>query len=687
MPEAEPSPAPPGAGSDGAAGPDRVSGTNVQEQGVDEADIVKADAQGRLYILSGRQLHVIEAFPPIGLERRALASLDLAQGDAHFYASDFFFDETAGLVVALAGSYAQERPRSIAVIVDVSDPAQPQIIRRVEVAGSPLQARRVADRVHRVSRYDMPLPSWFYGDDPTLAELRRDYFDAQSRGDDAAATQIRDEIRDEIGARVEAAGAAALLPRGGDGQILACDAIAHPEVTTGLGLAVVDSFDIDGSDHDIAGVINNGYLVYASPQNLYLAQSSFGWFFAPDQLEETVVYRLALSDRGAPAYRGLAKFDGTINSSYQMSEYQGALRVAAIVRRLVEDRFTTVSRVSVFDATADGVMPRIGLVDALAPGETIQSTRFIGERGYVVTFRQVDPLFAIDLSEPTAPRVASELKIPGFPSYLMPLGDELLLTIGRAGTDEQLTGGVAIQLFDTRDLENVRPLAVIAPDAGPNDYSHSIAEYDPHAFGYFADSQDAPCRARCRCRCRAMVKGRTSASAAFWWCASIRPLPSRSPRSVASIIAASSIPIRSVAGPMAMPAPRAAMRSTPPSRGAACSCKTAPVVTCTRSRSPASSPATPRNLRSPSAAARCRTSRRAATTSTTTCRRRARRDPDARCRRARLPASPPAAGAGPGHDRPPCLRTELRPRPWPADRLRVTRSLRWPASAPDRSRR
>ncbi len=490
-PEAAPTPAP---GADFAAAnrPDRVSTTNLQEQGVDEADIIKADADGRLYILSGRSLHVIDAFPPQGLEQAPLASLALApDDDPSFYASEMFLDEATGTVVVLGGSYAQQRPRSVALIVDVADPAQPQVTQRVEVDGSLLQARRVGDRVHRVSRYDVPLPGWFYGDDADLSALRNGYFDAQDRGDTAAASRLRAQLRSEIGARVVTAGAQALLPRHGQDSPLRCDMIAHPEVSTGLGLAVVDSFDIDGDNHATSAIINNAYLVYASPQNLYLAQSSFGWFFDAAQQEETVVYRLALSADAAPAYRALAKFDGTISSSYQMSEYDGALRVAATEQRAVDGAFEPVSHVSTFDARAQGVMPRLGSVEGLAPGETIQGTRFVGPRGFVVTFRNVDPLFAVDLSNPALPRVASALKIPGFSSYLMPLGDTLLLTIGRAGNDEQLTGGVAVQLFDTTDLSAVRQLAVTSPDAGPSNYSYSVAEYDPHAFSYFADTAAA----------------------------------------------------------------------------------------------------------------------------------------------------------------------------------------------------
>lgn len=494
-PTANPAPAQPDAGAD-FSGPERVSGTNVQEQGVDEADIVKVDAQGRLYILSGRRLLILDAFPPAGLAQRPLASLDLSDGDSSFYAADFFLDEAAALVVALGSRYGETGAQSVAVIVDVEDPAVPKVLRRVRVDGGLLQARRIGERVHRVSRFEVPIPGWFYGDDPTLSALRDDYFRARERGDAAEAARVKQAVRERIGVQVNAAGAEVFLPRSdaGSGETaVGCDAIAHPEVTTGLGLAVIDSFDIDGGNHALSGVINNAYLIYASTANLYLVQSSFGWFFDPRQVEETVIYRLALPASGAPVYRGLAKFDGTVSNSYQLSEFEGSLRVAATTRRELPGRgLVTVADVNVFDARAGGVMPLRGAVRNLAPGETVQGARFLGTRGFVVTFEQIDPLFAIDLSDPAQPRVVSELKIPGFSSYLMPLGDDHLLTIGRAGTDDGLTGGVAVQLFDVANLADVRQLAVLEPQAGPRQYSYSVAEYDPRAFGYFSGDPQQP---------------------------------------------------------------------------------------------------------------------------------------------------------------------------------------------------
>ncbi len=476
--------------------PDRVSTTNTQESGVDEADVVRADAAGRLYVLSGRQLHVLEAFPPQGLEQRAVTSIDVGGDDPAFYATDFYLDPEAGSLVVLGGSYADNRARAVAVIYGLQDPLAPVEQARLSVDGYALQTRRIGARIHRVSRFDVPTPDWFYDGGDALADLRQRYFEARGAGDGAAADALKVQVRAEIARRVQAAGAAPFLPtlsrqfagQSEQRQQLACDAISHPEVTTAMGLALIDSFNTDASRHAISAIVNNAYQVYASEANLYLMQSSFGWFFAPEQADQTAIYRLALSADGPVAYRALGLVDGSLGNAYQASEYAGALRVATTERGREGGPY---NHVTILDATGDGTMAQLGAVRDLAPGETVQGARFVGPRGFVVTYRQVDPLFALDLSDPRQPRVADTLKIPGFSSYLMPLGDDYLLTIGRAGTDEQLTGEVAIQLFDVRNLDSIQQRAVITPGTGDAGYSYSAAEYDPHAFSYFPDAAAA----------------------------------------------------------------------------------------------------------------------------------------------------------------------------------------------------
>lgn len=489
-----------GGASAGDEIPDRVSETPTQEAGVDEADIVKADAHGHLYVLSGRTLRVVDAYPPESLANATLNSIALAgDADDYFHASDLFLDEPAARLVVQAGTYRAQRQRSVAIVFDVSEPLAPIEVARLSTDGWGLDARRIGHRLHRVSRFEPRRPDWLWSD-PDLDALREQYHTASNAGESEQAEALRDELEAEIRARLALEGAEALLPRRyrespsgtGDSEILGCDAISHPGVSVGLGLALIDSFDTDGSARDSVGVINNAYVVYGSTENLYLAQSSFGWFFDAMQTEETAIYRLAIGEQGPAAYRAVGTVAGSIIGRYALSEHEGHLRIASTESGFGPGQTQSSNRLSVLDAVADGSMDLSGSIVGIAPGESIRGVRMSGPRGFIVTFRQIDPLYAIDLSDPAAPRIRDELKLPGFSSYLMPLGQDWLLTIGRDGTDEGLTGAVAVQLFDVSDLGDIRSVASLTPDAGSGAYSYSAAEYDPHAFSYFADAANSP---------------------------------------------------------------------------------------------------------------------------------------------------------------------------------------------------
>ena len=125
----------------------------------------------------------------------------------------------------------------------------------------------------------------------------------------------------------------------------------------------------------------------------------------------------------------------------------------------------------------DGELVEIGKVGGLGKGERIYSVRFIDDIGYVVTFRQTDPLYTIDLSDPTDPEVIGELKILGYSAYLHPVGDGLLLGIGQDATEEGRTLGTQISLFDVSDLANPERIHNHTLDDG-----YSSVEYDHRAF-------------------------------------------------------------------------------------------------------------------------------------------------------------------------------------------------------------
>jgi uncharacterized secreted protein with C-terminal beta-propeller domain len=132
-----------------------------------------------------------------------------------------------------------------------------------------------------------------------------------------------------------------------------------------------------------------------------------------------------------------------------------------------------------------GELRTVGSLEGIARGETLFATRFVGDRAYAVTFQRIDPLWTIDLSDPTAPKIAGELVIPGFSNYLQPIDDTHLIGIGRAAGGGY--GGVQLSLFDVSDIAN--PVRTQVFDvASTGHWSNSIAADDHHAFSYFPEA-------------------------------------------------------------------------------------------------------------------------------------------------------------------------------------------------------
>ncbi|MEU8200213.1 beta-propeller domain-containing protein [Streptosporangium sp. NPDC049046] len=190
--------------------------------------------------------------------------------------------------------------------------------------------------------------------------------------------------------------------------------------------------------------------------------------------EETEVHRFDITAAGAPRYVASGKVSGRLLNQYSLSEHEGHLRVATTSTNGQDSS----SAVYVLDADT---LAKTGEVGGLGRGERIYSVRFIGPVGYVVTFKQVDPLYTLDLRDPAAPRKTGELKITGYSAYLHPAGDGRLIGVGQEASEQGRTLGTQVSLFDVSDPANPRRLSqMFQKDSG------SEAEWDPHAFLYWA---------------------------------------------------------------------------------------------------------------------------------------------------------------------------------------------------------
>ncbi len=488
-----------GAGSgDGGNGdsPSDWSDTNVQEQGVDEPDMVKTDGDF-IYIAQRGELTIVDSWPVDDLAK--LSSLDL--GDVEPF-SMFLKDDR---VVLFSYSwderdFADRDGYGYATrvhVVDVTDRSNPEVVREMAFEGYFTNARMIDSDVYMVLNTwaYMPNDLWelAWSEDLGLPEVD---WDAPEPVQEAARARARQILRphvldivgdipeDELTMRFMDDGAgAAPSPE----PLMGCRAVYHPaEVSTPNLLSVVH-FDVAEGDSGGAptgtAAMANGWTVYASEDNLYVSQTSWWWWWGWGDLDlETRIHRFRL-DGSDTVYEASGAVDGWLLNQFSMSEYDGYLRAATTDVNWWwggeddADEEEPANNVYVLDAEGMGT---VGHVGGIAPGEQIQSARFMGRKGYLVTFERIDPLFTLDLSEPTDPRVVGELKIPGFSTYLHPYGDDHLLAVGWAGTDAGDITGFAVNLFDVSDFAN--PQLADSLELDSDDWSWSASLWDHHAF-------------------------------------------------------------------------------------------------------------------------------------------------------------------------------------------------------------
>jgi hypothetical protein len=239
---------------------------------------------------------------------------------------------------------------------------------------------------------------------------------------------------------------------------------------------------------DSDAIVADGRIVYASPESLYVATER--WADRPVTGQEgevadgvtTAIHKFDIGDPQRTHYRASGHVTGVLLSQWSLSEHKGALRVASTDTptwwnpgsRRESESFVTVLREQA------GELNAVGRVGELGRGERIYSVRFMGDTGYVVTFRQVDPLYTLDLSNPERPAVLGELKIPGFSSYLHPIGEDLILGVGQDADDEGRVLGSQLAIFDVSNLRKPSRLHHVTLGRG-----NSEAEYDHHAFLYW----------------------------------------------------------------------------------------------------------------------------------------------------------------------------------------------------------
>ena len=450
------------------------TGTNVQVTGVDEADLVKTDGH---YIYHARNLLRIVEVTDGGLTVRS--SLDVG-----FQPREMLIH--GDMLLLIAGEWRVGPVTRIAQ-VDISDRDSPEVVADLSVDGI-YNGARLSDGTARLVITSNPVGiEWAR---PSGSGLR-----AEQEAIEANRELIRNSTLDNwLPAYVLED------PESGEtewGQLVDCSNVLAPGIFSGLNTLSIALFDLtEGiADWTVASVVAQGDTVYATADSVYVATARWvDWRALPenDMLSEssgytTLIHKFNTSRVNRPVYEASGEVAGFLLNQFSMDEYQGDLRVAATTSPPWWWSDESESHVTVLRPT-DQVLEEVGAVWGLGEGERIFAVRFMGPDAYVVTFRQVDPLYALDLSDPFDPQVLGQLKIPGFSSYLHPVGDGLLLGVGQDASLEGRVEGLQVSLFDVSDPTDPIRVAQVRPfdeDGEEPDYSWSPVEGDHRAFVFF----------------------------------------------------------------------------------------------------------------------------------------------------------------------------------------------------------
>lgn len=215
--------------------------------------------------------------------------------------------------------------------------------------------------------------------------------------------------------------------------------------------ATLDIRDVDTLKTQ--AILGAGENVYCTTETLYATSTDYNYtnttkeVFGFDSTQvQTQIYKFAIRNFDIK-YLGNGSVQGSALNQFSMDEHNGYLRIATTSGTWGDSLTNQVY-------VLDNAFQVVGKLEGVAKGETIKSVRFTGDTGYVVTFKQTDPLFVIDLADPSKPVIKGELKIPGFSAYLHPVGDGLLLGVGADGDDDGQNGGMKVSLFDVSDPQN-----------------------------------------------------------------------------------------------------------------------------------------------------------------------------------------------------------------------------------------
>ena len=505
------------------------SGTNNQEQGVDEADFVKTNGYNIFFVDNG-VLHIMDV-PEFG-EIEHASTTDIQGSPVAMMLNEdnlvvvstvsnwnIDYDDPLQEAMGWSDDWYGWRTNTLTkfTVFDISNSSSPEINRELYIEGYYMTAREVAGTVRTVTHTWMNIPdlrTWIsYPDDYWTV----DYSEEERRNMREVAAleamehnqRVMSEISlEDILPQVHERIGSEIITHHMDGED--CSDFAAPEDALNRGYTSIFTIDLISEELDFEAdhIVGNWPLVYSSQDTLIITENAWDWwwFWGHDTLmESTNIHTFDISQPGETTYAGSGRVDGTILDQFSISEYEGVVRVATTTGQWgrwwmenpapMENHVITLSHALDVDSGKTRLL-EMGRVDGIAYNETIWSARFVEDRAYIVTFENMDPLWTIDLSNPTSPTIMGELKVPGVSTYIHPLSDDAILTIGLGPADEETGLGLdwsntRLSLFNVSNFSDPQETQTLSlsPVEDPTDgwtWAWSEATWEHKAFQYWA---------------------------------------------------------------------------------------------------------------------------------------------------------------------------------------------------------
>lgn len=436
------------------------SKTNTQVENVDEADIVKVESN-YIYYIAEDKIVIINAEKPENAEKVS----EINYEEEGFYPNELYVKNNKLVVIGAYYDAVSETYKTIdeaydriyirdnkteIIIYDIAEKTNPKQIRKIEMDGNYISSRMINENLYLATTQNI------YG-----------YGIARNQMKDLNENDYKPKYKDTIKSDEE--------------KCINYDKIYYFDEIEDMNYLILAGMNIENNEEvDVQTFLGGGSDIYASEKNLYIGKNTIKYDKLYRETESiTQILKFELSN-GKIKYKAEAKVKGYINNQFSMDENNGYFRIATTSNIEEDKKYTTINNMYVLNEN----MEEVGKIEGLAKGEEIYSVRYVGNKGYMVTFKQVDPLFVIDLTNPQNPQVLGQLKIPGYSTYLHPYDDTHIIGFGYNTEQKEtsvITNGLKMAMFDITDVSNPKELFKI--NIGKNNTSSRLT-YNHKALLY-----------------------------------------------------------------------------------------------------------------------------------------------------------------------------------------------------------